>query len=196
VSARDVAGLAERLYEGYLVYDSAMTVATDPRSERLAPERQVEDLVSVGRIASGGSSDQVVYDFRLYLARLADPAVELEYRRLWLKLGLIALGDALARDGYFTRTPELEVVKHLRNASAHGDVFEIRRPNQLASHPAHVRRWGPPGPDGVRGPHLEITAALHGTRLWDFVDTVEVLSLFQVVGRYLGLLANGQENQF
>jgi hypothetical protein len=196
MDAQEVGQLAERLYGGYLVHDAAMTVAIDPGSGALAPPKALGDLVSVGRIAKQRGPEQIRYDFKHYLAQLAEPGTAEEYSRVWLTGALLALGDALSRRGYFDRAPELELVRHLRNAVAHGDTFEIRHPERLAILPAYIRTKAPSSTGDRPGRLLEVRPDLDGTPLWDFVEVPDVLSLFQIVSRYLLLLSAGRVSEF
>jgi hypothetical protein len=62
-----------------------------------------------------------------------------ELARVWLVGALLTVGDALARHHYFDRAPELELLRHLRNGVADGNVFNIDNPDTLAKFPAHNR---------------------------------------------------------
>lgn len=127
---------------------------------------------------------------------MRDTATLTEYNRVWVVGALLTLGDALSRWTYFDRAPELELVRHLRNAVAHGGNFDIRDPARLIKYPAYVRSWTPPARNATGPRILEVVPALDGTPIWDFAAIAEVLSLFQVASRYLLLAADGSSDLF
>jgi hypothetical protein len=103
----------------------------------------------------------------------------------------MTLGDALWRHEYFDRAPELEMIRHLRNAVGHGNRFRIDSPAKLAEYPAHTRN-ATPQPGASRGQPFEITPALHGCPcLFDYIEAWEVVALCQAVARYLLRVADG-----
>lgn len=88
---------------------------------------------------------------------------------------LIDVGDACARNGYFDTTPELEFVRHLRNAAGHGNTFNLingapRRPAVFSS--------------------FTVTGQLHGMEnvLFDFIGPGDVLDLLSNVEAHLRLI--------
>jgi hypothetical protein len=101
----------------------------------------------------------------------------------------LAVGDALAAHGYFDRAPELELLGHLRNGVAHGNVFRIDNPKSLTKYPAHNRlAW-------VRGDlktEFEVVAGLDGQPvLFSFMCPGDALDLLMSVGLYLIRMGNG-----
>ncbi len=88
---------------------------------------------------------------------------------------LVDVGDACARNQYFDKTPELEFVRHLRNAAGHGNTFNLlngepRRPATFSS--------------------FKITADQHGLEnvLFDFIGPGDVLDLLSNVEAHLRLI--------
>ena len=68
---------------------------------------------------------------------------------LAIRSALLHVGDEFSAVGYLDRSPELEFLRHVRNAVAHGNRFNITRPLKL---PASFRTYS-------------ISEALHGRRL-------------------------------
>jgi len=116
-------------------------------------------------------------------------AITAELPRVWLAGSLLAVGDALSRQNYFDRAPELELVRHLRNGIAHGNRFVIRDPQRLKNLPAHNRlAW-------IRGDKktvFEISPMLNGKPvLFDYMGAGDVLDVLASVGIYLIRMGNG-----
>ncbi len=181
-----VARLAESLYADYLGYDALLKLGRDPRARAHAPEREPGQNVPVGRILRPDGSEAIVYHYLHFLTAATQPGVELEHARAWLGGALITLGDALKRNGYFDHDPSLEMVKHLRNAVAHGNRFDIRDSEGLDQYPAYTV-WTPESGGRLR---REITADLHGKPfMFEFMEHYEIPSLIQRVGSHLSPLA-------
>jgi hypothetical protein len=184
-----VGQFAQRLHGGYIAHHAAMTIANDPRAAALVPPVEVGQNVPVGRIPYPDRDDQLTYHFTSAPQEATMPGAADEYARSWLSGALITLGDALARHEYFDRAPILEMVRHLRNAVAHGNRFEIRDPTRLDRFPAHTRDASP-NPARPDRPPLEVTVDLDGsTLLFDYMIDLEVVTLFQSVGNHLLMLA-------
>jgi hypothetical protein len=116
-----------------------------------------------------------------------DQAIIKELPLVWLTGALLAVGDALERNGYFDRAPELELIRHLRNGIAHGNRFHIRDPEKLKKYPAHNR-------DGYHnGTIFKITPELDGQPvLFDFIGAGDVLDLLHSVGHHLKQMGAGK----
>jgi hypothetical protein len=182
-AAEEVGRLAERLYNGCLAHNAAIQAASNPEAVKLAPPRQPGDLGPVARVARADGVATISYAFEVYLEQVRQPELAAEFHQVWISGALITLGDALHRCRYLDRAPELELLRHLRNAAAHGARFNITRPQLLDSHPAYYRIWTATGPTG--GPaHWQITPALHGSKLWDFVEPSDGASVLQAVSRH------------
>jgi hypothetical protein len=134
-----VGQFAQRLHGGYIAHHAAMTIANDPRAAALVPPVEPGQNVPVERIPYLDGKEHLTYHFTWALEEATMPGAAEEYARSWLSGALITLGDTLAEHDYFDRAPVLEMVRHLRNAVAHGNRFEIRDPSRLAKHPAHTR---------------------------------------------------------
>jgi hypothetical protein len=134
-----VGQFAQRLHGGYIAHHAAMTIANDPRAAALVPPVEPGQNVPVERIPYLDGKEHLTYHFTSALEEATMPGAAEEYARSWLSGALITLGDTLAEHDYFDRAPVLEMVRHLRNAVAHGNRFEIRDPSRLAKHPAHTR---------------------------------------------------------
>ena len=106
-----------------------------------------------------------------------------EMDRVWLTGALIFAGDSLSRFKYFDRSPGLEIVRHLRNAAAHNNRFQIDNPNQLVKFPAHTKL-------STRGfpvsSVFEITSDLDGKFLmWEYMEAGDILDIIISAGYYL-----------
>ena len=113
-----------------------------------------------------------------------------EFEWVWFAGSLIKVGDALSRNNYFDRAPELELVRHLRNGIAHGNQFNIENEQALSKFPAHNRLAWARDPSS---PSFEISRNIHGQPvLFDFMGPGDVLDLLHAVHVYLQRLGNGQ----
>ena len=177
------------MQQGYLSHHAAMAVVRDPRAAQILPPTGKN--VPEGIVHGSGGEIRIVYDFRHFLADATRLTREEEYDRVWLTGALMTLGDALRQHAYFDRAPELELIRHLRNAVGHGNRFRIDSPASLAKFPAHTRD-AEPQPGNNRGGYIEITPSLHGKPcLFDYIEAWELVTLFQAVGGYLRRLADG-----
>jgi hypothetical protein len=187
--AFEVGQLAQRLADGYYGHMAAITVAGDPKAETLFPAVRPGQMVPVAEIRRKDGTVHT-YHFALYLQRLlTDPLLREDLERVWLAGALLSLGDAMARHGYFDRAPELELVRHLRNGIAHGNMFRIDKSESLQRHPAHNRlAW-------CRGDSkevFEITPVVQGRPvLFDFLAPGNVIDLLLSVALYLVRMGNG-----
>jgi hypothetical protein len=178
--AHAIAALADRLREDFLAVHAGMQVALLPNAGDLLPDDGPGWRVPTIRVSPDGLG--TTYHWRHYLQRLAEPEVRDRVDRDISGGGLIRLGDALDAEGYFDRAPILEFVRHLRNAIAHGNRFEITPPERLNKHPAHTGN----APERTDKRTWEITADLHGKPcLFDFIDADGVLTIYYFVATYL-----------
>lgn len=181
--------LAERMVHGYYAHAAAIGIARDPRAVGLLPDVQPGQIVPTGTVTRKDGTTHI-YDASAFLnqARI-NPAIAMEFDRVWLAGALLALGDAAARSGYFDRAPELELLRHLRNGVAHGNRFRIDRPAELTKWPAHNRLAWIKSDTGAR---FEISPAVHSQEvLFSFMGPGDVLDLLLSVGLYLIRMANG-----
>ena len=186
-AAFEVGQLAERMADGYYAHCAAMEVARNPEARRLVPRTLPGQLVPIGHVTHKDGS-QTVFHFQLYLDRARDNA---EFTKVWLVGSLLAVGDALSKLLYFDHAPELEMIYHLRNGVAHGNVFNLTRDGlaRLKKYPTHNKlAW-------IKGAwEYEVVAALHGQPvLFDFMEAGDVLDLLRSVGVYLVRMGNGDQ---
>jgi hypothetical protein len=182
-TAYDVGQLAQDMARGYAAHIAAIRVA--PRLDHKAAVQLIGDYPSDSVQRKDGTKWS--FDTQNALVDLADRAIATELPRVWLTGSLLAVGDALERNGYFDHAPELELVYHIRNGIAHGNHFDIRNRKRLEKHPAHNR-------DGsFRHTIFEITPKLNGKPvLFDFMKAGDVLDLLFSVGLYLKQMENGE----
>lgn len=188
-SAFDAGQLAKRLSQGYYTHLAAISVAADPKATQLAPQTLPGHIVPIGTVRRKDGTEHA-FDFELFLRRAGTDAVTIaELERVWLAGCLLTLGDLLARNQYFDRAPELELLRHLRNGIAHGNRFRITNSANLAAFPAHNRfAWVRSDTKAM----FEITPNLNGQRvLFDFMAAGDVLDLLMSVGLYLIRIGNG-----
>lgn len=96
-----------------------------------------------------------------------NPQFNLDYVGAFLMAVISLIADRLSHNAYFTKSPELEFVRHVRNAVAHGNRFHFR--NDEPSRPARFRDF-------------EIRRDLEGTVLfWEFMGPGDTLDLLQEV---------------
>jgi hypothetical protein len=101
--------------------------------------------------------------------------------------GLIALGDAPDRNGYFDRAPHLELVRHLRNGASHGNRFRIDQPAKLTKLPANNLSARVRSPAGSP---FEITPDVQGqTVMFEFMGPADFVDLFLSVEVHLFSIA-------
>ena len=98
-----------------------------------------------------------------------------DYVGVFLMATVTLIADRLSRNSYFNKTPELEFLRHVRNAVAHGNRFNIRSDE-------------PKRPARFRG--FEISQSLNGTELfWQFIGPGDVLDLLDEVHLQLRALS-------
>jgi hypothetical protein len=182
-AAYDVGQLAQDMGRGYAAHIAAIRIA--PRLDHKAAVRLIADYPSDSVQRKDGTKWS--FDTLDALVDLADKTIAEELPRVWLAGSLLAVGDALERNGYFDHAPELELVYHVRNGIAHGNRFDIRNRKRLEKYPAHNR-------DGwFRHTIFEITPELDGkTVLFDFMEAGDVLDLLFSVGLHLKQMENGE----
>ena len=174
------AKLAEDLFAGLLGFHAALALIADDRILGLVPPVLPGQFVPTGSLTYKSGQLGSTYHFTHYLDHLRSPQNREAIERLWASNALIRLGQELSRYGYFDRDPCFELVRHLRNAVAHGERFLISSPKGLLAHPAHLAAglvsW-------------EITPALNGVALYDFVAVGDIASIIQLVGIHLNNMA-------
>jgi hypothetical protein len=110
--------------------------------------------------------------------------------RVWLVGALLTVGDALTNQSYFDHAPELELLRHLRNGVAHGNVFRITDLQRLNQFPAHNRLACIKSDTNFV---FEITPNVQGQPvLFDFMGPADVVDLLRSVALYLIRMGNGE----
>jgi len=176
----EAAQLAQRLVAGLLGFHAALTLLEDDRVLALIPPKNPGDIVVEGLLPHLGCDKGHAYHFTNYLDQIRSEPNRTLIHRLWASNALIRFGEALKQHGYFNRNPCLEMIRHLRNAVAHGERFEIRDPQKLAKYPAFLTA-------GLC--HWEITPALDGKPLYDVVSMGDIASVIQHAGIHLNNMA-------
>lgn len=99
----------------------------------------------------------------------------LEYLGIVIQALLMNIGDELARNRYFTKSPELEFFRHLRNALGHGNRF-------------HFKADEPVRQACLRGRNL--SASMHGERaFFQYMQPGDVFDLLDDIESQLVALA-------
>jgi hypothetical protein len=179
--------MARRMAQGYYAHAAAIEVAKDPRAESLVATVTAGHPVPVGYVARKDGTRHV-FDTHHYLGQArTNPAIADELPRIWLVGSLLSLGDALSRHThrYLDRAPLLELVYHLRNGIAHGNVFHFDKngKERLKKYPAHSKMAAVKSDTKAV---FEIVDSLHGNPvLFDFMGPGDVLDVLQSVEVYL-----------
>lgn len=187
-AAFDIGQMVERIADGYYTHVAAIQIATDPRAKTLSPRGQI---VPEGYVFhKDGTFHRFHFNHYLDQAR-SNPEIAEELARVWLVGALLRIGDALNTKDYFDHAPELELVYHLRNGVAHGNVFRFTKSgkDRLARYPAHNRlAWI----KSDANTEFKIHVNLQGQRvLFDFMGPADVVDLLKSVGLYLIRMGNG-----
>lgn len=186
-AAIDIGQMAQRLAVGYFTHVAAVQVATDPRAQALSPGASFGLRVSEGYVfRKDGTRHRFHFEHFLQLAR-SDPVMLNDLARIWLEGALLKIGDTLAlpENHYFDHAPELELVYHLRNGVAHGNVFTFTDAGKkrLANYPAHNRLAS------IRSDTkavFEIAPNLQSKPvLFDFMGPGDILDLLMSISTYL-----------
>ncbi|WP_145958935.1 hypothetical protein [Sphingobium sp. SCG-1] len=184
-NALDAGNRLQRALDGIFALEAAMQLAADPRARDLFPIVEQGQNVPIGRIPTKFDGDHQ-YHFAHFVEQASLEPSRTRILRFWSSQLLLIAGDLLQEYRYFDRAPELELIRHLRNAVAHGDRFEIRDPAKLVRHPAKlVTQYLPTSTD------FEITPSLHGSPLYDFVDRGDVVAVIMSASMYLLRVGNG-----
>lgn len=119
--------------------------------------------------------------------RAHDPDVAQDIRRTYLSGALLSIGDMLADADYLDRSPEFEFVRHIRNAVAHGNVFEFKdyHLEGLEKYPAYLV-----SPDGSKS-HA-IKEKVHGREcLFGFLGPTQVLEAMDAAAKRIDEISIG-----
>ena len=176
-----VGQLAQSLVNGYTSYVAALLLVRHPAAttiiETMKAENRGPAAVPVGYIAHKGGG-HIAYHLTHHLELARNDAVfHEEYARAWVVGALLTLGDRLSDAGYFDKGPDLELLRHLRNGVAHGNMFHF-----LHGEPRRPAKYK----------EFEVTAALEGQPvLFDFMEPGDILVLLQRISVRLIRIANG-----
>jgi hypothetical protein len=183
--AFEVGRLAHRMAQGYYAHTAAIEVAKGPHAKVLASKTPLGQISSYVARKDG---TRHIFDLPYYLGQAhTNSGIVDQLPRVWLVGSLLAVGDALGApaNGYFDHAPVLELLYHLRNGVAHGNVFHFTPGgiNRLNKYPAHNRMAGV---RSITKHDFEISAALEGKNvLFDYMGPGDVLDLLQSVEVYL-----------
>lgn len=185
-AALNISHLAERLFQGYFTYVTAIHVATDDRVESLVPPILPGQIVPIG-IIKGKHGGHHEFDFKYYLGLAkSDELIVSQLDIIWFSGSLLLIGDELSKQNYFDRAPILELIRHLRNGIAHGNRFKIDNLSSLIRFPANNHSGSTDKKE-----KFEITAALNDrTVLFDFMQAIEIHNLLRAVSNYLSNYAS------
>ncbi len=184
-SVFEIGRLAHRMAQGYYAHAAAMDFARGPHARDLVSKTPLGQIAGYV-IRKDGT--QHTFDLPHYLGQThGNLEIVDELPRIWLVGALLSVGDALSRlqRRYLNHAPILELIYHLRNGIAHGNVFHFDKNGleRLKKTPAHNRSAGVKSSTGAE---FNIVADLHGKPvLFDFMGPGDVLDLLQSVEIYL-----------
>lgn len=178
-----VAYLADRMFAGFVAHDlTTQFWRVWPRSEGDVQAIVGSNVLPIPRL----DGTQHAYSVQWAAAGASAGLYRDEFERIWLGAALMELGDRLDTYGYLDRGPDLEFVRHLRNAVGHGNRFDLR-----GGAPHRPARF-----TGATGSHFEVTPSLNGDwLLFDFMGPGDVCDLFQFIGWRLHRIDNGDPPQ-
>lgn len=171
-----IASLIDRLKATYVASSTGLLLLNAPELSQWLAQYGV-DVGSTVRLGRRDNSYYEGLDVHQSLALVqGDPAYNLDFLRSLFITVLSILGDALARNGYFDKTPELEFVRHLRNAVSHGNKFHFTSGGLSRS-----AQFGA----------LVITGSLQDQpALFEFIGPGDLFALFDHVAAHLRQLGN------
>ena len=186
-----VGRLAHRMAQGYYAHTAAIEIAKGPHAKALVSETPLGQISSYITRKDG---TQHTFDLPYYLGQAhTNPEISDELPRIWLVGSLLIVGDAVKKleRPYLKHVPLLELLYHLRNGIAHGNIFNFKDDGvkRLRQNSAHNKAAGVKSQTGAE---FEIVAGSHGKPalhgkpvLFDFMGPGDVLDLLQSVEIYL-----------
>jgi hypothetical protein len=105
-----------------------MEIANGPDAKALASRALSGPVFNYADNIIRKDGTQHTFDLPYYLSQAhTNPEIVEELPRVWLKGALLTVGDALndLQPKYLNKAPILEMVYHLRNGVAHGNVFHF-----------------------------------------------------------------------
>jgi hypothetical protein len=170
-SAKEIADMLGRLQDYYTAVSTALVFLNDDDALRLLQAKGYDpgSTIRLGRKDNSYYEGIKLWD-AIHSVR-GNAGFNLDFLGILCMITLSWVGDELSKHGYFDKTPELELFRHLRNGISHGNVFNLGKgePKQ----PAKFKRF-------------EITPALHGQSvLFEFMNTGDLFDLFDHVKAHL-----------
>lgn len=176
------------LAQGCYAYEAIVQLARDPRGATIVPDLTPGNPMPVGMLSRKDGS-QHIYEISHYLRLSSSHAfIAPQIQRSWFAGALVTAGDLLTKHQYFDHGPELELLYHLRNGIAHGNMFNLTAIGlrRLARYPAYNRVL-----DG-RGEVFRVTPSLNGQPvLFDFMAAADVADLLMMAAERLKDLERG-----
>ena len=162
------------LAQGCYAYEALLQLVRNARGATIGSDLIRDRFPSIGTISRKDGSKHI-YDSAQYLS-LGDNNLFIvpKIQQAWFAGALISSGDILENSNYFDHGPEFELIYHLRNGIAHGNVFNITAQGlkRLAKYPAYVRVL-----DG-RGTVFHISPSENRQEiLFDFMAAADVIDL-------------------
>ena len=168
---------------GYQTHSAAMEVALHPKVLDFI-DNDSSLINSTGEIPR--LNDQGWQYGKILWLRAKDFNAELadDFAAVWIAGVIIKIGDLLAQHEYFDRHPLLEMIRHMRNAIAHGNRFRIDSEEKLKKYPANnigakMNGWN-------HGTLYEITYGLNGKQfMGSYMLDGNILDILLSCGFYL-----------
>jgi hypothetical protein len=173
-SAKEIADMLGRLQEYYAAVSTALVLLNDDDVLRLLRAKGYDpgSTIRLGRRDNSYYEGIKLWDAIHSVRRNA--GFNLDFLGSLFMTTLSWVGDELSKNGYFDKTPELELFRHLRNGISHGNTFNLL--NGEPRRPAKFKRF-------------DITSALHGKNvLFEFMSTGDLFDLFDHVKAHLRTL--------
>jgi hypothetical protein len=173
-SAKEIADMLERLQDYYAAVSTALVLLNDDEVLRLLQAKGYDpgSTIRLGRRDNSYYEGIKLWD-AIHSVR-GNAGFNLDFLGSFFMTTLSWVGDELRKNGYFDKTSELELFRHLRNGISHGNTF-----NLLNGEPRRPARF--------KG--FEITPALHGQNvLFEFMSTGDLFDLFDHVKAHLRTL--------
>lgn len=176
------------LAQGCYAYEALVQLARDAHSATIVRDLNPGHPVPIGTISRKDGS-QHTYDAAHYLTLSNNhPFIAPKIQQAWFAGALVTAGDALEKRHYFNHGPELELIYHLRNGIAHGNIFNMTANGlkRLAKYPAYVRVLD------RRGEVFRISPSQNGQPvLFDFMAAADVIDLLTMAAERLKDLERG-----
>ena len=191
-AAVEVATLTQRMTSQYFAHVASMYVARHPQAEAFAPPIEPGQSVPVIRIKRRDGNDMMMW-FNHYLNEAKSTTARDDFDKVWLQGALLTVGDALGAHGYFDHQPEAEIIRHLRNAIAHGNHFNfhksvIDRTTGKLKYPANIFRYA----KRQSMPRYEVDVGLQNAEvLWAWGGPDAIMDCLTVLGVHLWNIGHG-----